>query len=67
MSEFAWKECNCGKRVHMNSKCECGGDPWGIDYKKRIELRALKELKQEYLDKIEILNKNISQVEKELE
>jgi len=31
MSTWAYRDCNkCGISVHINFKCDCGGDPWGI-------------------------------------
>ena len=31
MSEWAYINCICGKRTHINTKCSnCGGNPWEI-------------------------------------
>ena len=31
MSRGAWRDCpDCGKSVHMNSICPCGGNPWSV-------------------------------------
>lgn len=30
MSDWAYRNCECGKRVHINFKCECGCDPWNL-------------------------------------
>lgn len=38
MSEWAYRDCEkCGKKVHMNFKCDCGGNPWEIKDKKVIK------------------------------
>jgi hypothetical protein len=31
MSEWAYRNCTCGNRVHINFTCDkCDGDPWGV-------------------------------------
>lgn len=42
MSAWAWRDCDCGKRVHYGFYCSsCGRDPWRIE---ADTLRTLKEL-----------------------
>ena len=54
MSGWAWRDCpKCGSRTHFGSRCECGGDPWYLVSKAKVELidaeynvkEALKTLK----------------------
>lgn len=41
MSEWAYRNCNCGNRVHMNITCDiCDGDPWNVraEWEKAIDV-----------------------------
>lgn len=54
MSGWAYRKCKkCGSRVHINSKCECGGDPWGVAKKASKEISRLIDLKLSLLKKID--------------
>ena len=57
MSGWAYKKCNeCGGRIHINSICKCGGDPWGVidsAKKKLIRLQQMKDAHLKILKEIE--------------
>ena len=45
MSEWAYRNCKCGNRIHINFTCEkCNGDPWN----ERVKItNRMNELKSE--------------------
>lgn len=54
MSAWAYRNCGkCGNSVHINFKCDCGGDPWYI----KIEAK----------NKLELVNTKIAELKKELD
>jgi len=43
MSAWAYKNCTCGERIHINFICDkCGGDPWKI--RDEAFLQALEDI-----------------------
>lgn len=60
MSEWAWTKCKqCGERVHINTKCKCGGDPWGLAELSRKDIDLLLAEKKK-------LNKRLSEINAEI-
>lgn len=48
MSNWAYRNCpDCNKRVHINFKCKCGGNPWNIKNKKNRSLLTIYILPEE--------------------
>lgn len=66
MGEWAWSTCNCGKRVHINFRCSCGGDPWGIADKARNRIDELTNKKDKLIGEIDKIDKEIKQLKKKL-
>ena len=66
MSNWAYRNCECGKRIHMNTKCECGGDPWGINERIQSNMDKLEKEKAEHLEKIERIDKAIKRLKRQL-
>lgn len=66
MSDWAYRNCECGSRIHMNTKCKCGGDPWGINNRIQSNIDKLEEEKTEHLDKVKQIDKAIDRLKKQL-
>ncbi len=60
MSEWAYRNCKCGNRVHINFTCDkCDGDPWGVrdDIKREIDYLIIE--KTELLKKLSDVKNDI--------
>jgi hypothetical protein len=60
MSEWAYRNCKCGNRIHINFICEkCDGDPWNIRIAIQNYIDNLISEKKRLLDEISNINRNI--------
>lgn len=67
MSEWAYRLCEkCGNRVHINFKCSCGGDPWGIDDTIRDQISDLEYIKRQTIEKLNDITNKIDDLNKRL-
>jgi len=67
MSEWAYKNCTCGNRVHINTTChECNADPWGV--RKRIEshLKEQEKLRIDCKKELRLIARNIADLKEDL-
>lgn len=61
MSEWAYRDCKCGNRVHINFTCDkCDADPWGVRDNIKREIEYLTKQKSDLL-------KELSDVENDIE
>ncbi|MFA5207472.1 MAG: hypothetical protein WC428_02330 [Candidatus Paceibacterota bacterium] len=60
MSEWAYRECKCGNRVHINFICDkCDGDPWCVRDSIKFEIKILTAEKAKLLKKLCDIESNI--------
>ena len=68
MSEWAYRQCSCGNRVHINFTCSCcNGDPWNV----RKGIQDIIDKKSKHINslkkQIETVRQDIINLEKRLE
>lgn len=44
MNQYAFRTCECGNRVHLLKRCQCGGDPWDVAGYVNNEIERLSKL-----------------------
>lgn len=61
MSEWAYRNCKCGNRVHINFTCDkCNGDPWNERTKIINKINNLKSKRSELILEIKNILKQIN-------
>lgn len=67
MSEWAYRCCeSCGGRVHINFKCSCGGDPWGIDNFIKSQISEMEYIRKRTIQKLADITNEIDELNKKL-
>ena len=63
MSEWAYRKCKeCGDRVHLNSRCDCGGDPWSVTDTAKKSLIELEKMKDKHLKILKDIELEITRI-----
>jgi len=63
-----YRDCSkCGRTVHLNDSCVCGGEPWGKDSVESFRLTYLRWSIPKNKQQVEELNNQIIKNSAELE
>jgi len=66
MSEWTYRQCTCGLRIHINMKCDCGGDPWKIAEKAKARIEELLAKRGELMEEVEDIDNVVESLKKDL-
>lgn len=67
MSEWAYRNCICGNRVHLSTTYDkCNGDPWGVREDIKTHINILEKERSECKKRTAALTKKINELKIEV-